>query len=97
VHGRWCNGFLKFARDVSKITHLGVAALLTMLLHWVQPLPTGAWGKEYKRFTSYTSNTESALSKWHRLLWRNTYESYRLHKVWTTRGSPAQRGSKTYP
>src|SRR5918995_229387 len=23
----------------------GVAQLLTMLLHWVQPLPKGAWGK----------------------------------------------------
>jgi len=50
-------GLPKFDRKVSKITHLGVASLLAMLLHWVQPLPTGAWGREYKRCTSYRSNT----------------------------------------
>ena len=38
-------GLRKFAGDVSKITQLGVASLLTMLLHWVLPLPTGAFRK----------------------------------------------------
>src|SRR5215208_214209 len=86
-----------FARKASKITHLVVAPLLAMLLHWVQPLPTGAVGMEYKRCTSYTSNTQSAMSKWHILLWRNTYEGDCVHKIRTTRGPSAQRGGKTYP
>src|SRR5829696_3289167 len=90
-------GSPKFARKASKITHLAVASLLAMLLHWVRPLPTGAVGVEYKRCTSYRSNTESALSKWHRLLWRNTYEGDRVHTIWTTRGPSARRRSKTYP
>ena len=46
----------------------GVAPLFALLLHWVQPLPTGAVGMEYKRCASYTSNTQSALSKWHGLV-----------------------------
>src|SRR5829696_2766046 len=74
----------------------GVAPLLAILLHWVQPLPTGAWGKEYKRCISYRSNTESALSKWHRLLWKNTYESNLIHQIRITRCSSAQKGRKTY-
>jgi hypothetical protein len=46
----------------------GAAPLFALLLHWVQPLPTGAVGMEYKRCTSYRSNTQSASSKWHRLV-----------------------------
>jgi hypothetical protein len=73
---------------MSMITQkFGVASLLALLLDWVQPLPTGAWRVEYKGCTSYRSNTESALSKWHRLLWRNTYEGDCVHKIRTTRGS----------
>jgi len=46
----------------------GVAPLFALLLHWVQPLPTGAVEMEYKRCTSYRSNTESASRRWHRLV-----------------------------
>ena len=77
----------KLASKVSKVTYLGIASLPAMLLHWVQPLPTGAWGQEHKGCASYRSNTESALSKCHRLLWRNTCESDRIHKIRITRGS----------
>jgi hypothetical protein len=55
---------------ISMITQrsLGVASLLALLLHWVQPLPTGAREKEYKRCTSYRSSTEPASCRWHRVL-----------------------------
>jgi hypothetical protein len=53
----------KLARRGSKVIHLRVASILAILLHWVQPLPTGAWGKEDKSRTSYGSNVESAVEQ----------------------------------
>jgi hypothetical protein len=32
-------GSRKFVRKGSKVSHLGIASLFAMLLHWVQPLP----------------------------------------------------------
>ena len=90
-------GFSEVRQTRFKVHLFGVASLLAMLLHWVQSLPTGAWGQEHRGCASYRSNTKSALSKWHRLLWRNTCESDRIHKIRITRGSWAQRGGKTYP
>ncbi len=49
--------------------------------------PHRSVGKEYKRCSFYTSDSESALSKWHRSLWRNTCECDRIHKIRTTGGA----------
>jgi hypothetical protein len=82
-----CKRFSEVRQESFKDHTFGVASLLALLLHWVQPPPTGALGKEYKRCTSYRSNIESALSKWHRLVWRSTYESNCIHKIRITRAS----------
>src|SRR5215203_703526 len=64
-----CELRLRGPLRMSMITQkFGVAPLLALLLHWVQSLPTGAVGMEYKRCTSYRSNTESASRRWHRSL-----------------------------
>src|SRR5918997_4324781 len=82
-----CRRFSEVRQESFKDQPFGVAPLLAMLLHRVQPLRTGAWAREYKRCTSYRSNIESGLSKRQRLLWRNSYESNCIHKIWTTRAS----------
>jgi hypothetical protein len=44
-----CKRFSEVRQESFKDHPFGVAPLLAMLLHWVQPLPTGAWAQEYKR------------------------------------------------
>jgi hypothetical protein len=60
--------FCEVRQECFKDNPLGDALLLGVLLDQVQPLPSGAVGKEYEGRTSYRSNTQSASRRWHRLV-----------------------------